>query len=59
MLVSFLTYRIGETAANFGGPVGYGLANIVVQVLVIVAVVFYHPRTRVPKITINRRSIAA
>jgi hypothetical protein len=33
--------------------------NICMQVMVIVAVVFYHPRAKTAKITINRRSIAA
>jgi len=33
--------------------------DAVVQVMVILAVVFYHPRTKTAKITINRRSIAA
>ena len=33
VLVSFFTYRRGDMGTNFGGPVGYGLANIVVQAL--------------------------
>ena len=33
VLVSFVTYQRGQIGENFGGPVGYGLANIVVQAL--------------------------
>ena len=33
LLVSFVTYQRGAIGENFGGPVGYGLANIVVQAL--------------------------
>jgi len=33
LLVSFVTYQRGNVGENFGGPVGYGLANVVVQAL--------------------------
>jgi hypothetical protein len=41
------------------GQLAAVVLDAVVQVMVTLAVVFYHPRTKVAKITINRRSIAA
>ena len=40
LLVSFVTYQRGDAGENFGGPVGYGLANVVVQALGLAAYLF-------------------